>query len=405
MYLNYIAGGGGNLPKKPFTRLELFLDYIARNLTGGGSSHDSGGGQGSRVQSLDSTNLVSGGIIEAVGKPVYVSDVTLFSEYNLTETGWYIFARIAAKDATITAQSVEGAAYVPGAGYVNIAVRFEVAAVSKTVVVNWGAETETFIFRASDLAIQNLDYRVTFYVYDIADFATWQFTPATDANFTDGKYYYVKDANDNYIPADVTSYTIGDPIPANAYYVHSKAIFEGMVQNITYVCNTVIDCPVEFILPSINDEIHGTWYEIRFRHAGSYSSVLTPPSPDVKVATEHTQAETAGMNMVDLHYTAVAGQKVWRFMNTHSSFTPAAPALESIVFRTPPTKTTYTAGEALDTTGAVVVATYADGHTKIVTATFTPANGAALTAENTVLTASYTEGGVTATTTTALTVE
>ena len=39
----------------------------------------------------------------------------------------------------------------------------------------------------------------------------------------------------------------------------------------------------------------------------------------VKIATEHTQAETAGMNMVDLHYMSIDGIKIWRFMNTHSS--------------------------------------------------------------------------------------
>jgi len=37
------------------------------------------------------------------------------------------------------------------------------------------------------------------------------------------------------------------------------------------------------------------------------------------VATEHTQAEAKGMNMVDLHYTVIGDTKLWRFMNTHST--------------------------------------------------------------------------------------
>ena len=113
--------------------------------------------------------------------------------------------------------------------------------------------------------------------------------------------------------------TAGEPVPA--IYVHEKIRFEGMVRNITYRFNKIIDCPSEFVLPEIEDETHGCWFEIRLRHSGSFSSTLIPPSDDIKIATEHTQTETKGMNMVDLHYTNVAGAKVWRFMNTHSSFT------------------------------------------------------------------------------------
>ena len=69
---------------------------------------------------------------------------------------------------------------------------------------------------------------------------------------------------------------------------------------------------------TVEDDGHGAWYEIRLRHSGSFSSTLVVPE-GVKVATEHTQAETAGMNMVDLHYMSIDGVKLWRFMNTHSS--------------------------------------------------------------------------------------
>lgn len=52
----------------------------------------------------------------------------------------------------------------------------------------------------------------------------------------------------------------------------------------------------------------------------------------------------------------------------------------SVKITTPPNKTTYTAGEALDLTGLVVTAEYSDGTTKDITTecTFTPAVGTAL---------------------------
>ena len=86
----------------------------------------------------------------------------------------------------------------------------------------------------------------------------------------------------------------------------------------TYVCNTPIDCPTEFHLPVVEDETHGCWFEIRFRHTGEFSSTLIVPE-GVKVATEHTQPEKAGFNDVFLQYDSIAGIKSWRFLNTHST--------------------------------------------------------------------------------------
>ena len=80
-----------------------------------------------------------------------------------------------------------------------------------------------------------------------------------------------------------------------------------------------MDCPSEIVLPAIEDDGTGAWFEMRFRHTGSFSSTLLPQDETVKVATEHTQAETAGMNMVDLHYMSVGGVKIWRFLNTHTN--------------------------------------------------------------------------------------
>lgn len=273
-----------------------------------------------RVTSLDETGLASDKVIEAVGIPVYVDDVTQYESFDIEDTGWYIFARIRARaGVTVGANaSVTGAAGVimtEGADHIDVAVKFEVAAVSKEVTVDWGEVTESFVFKSTDLAIRNLDYRVTFYVYDIEPFCTWTYTAATDATFDAGKYYYTKDEHDVYTLAEVTA---GDSIPADTYYVHSKLTIEGMTRNVTYQCPTPIDCPVEIILPEIEDETHGAWFEVRFRFVAKYSITLTVPT-GVKVATEHTQAEKAGINMVDLHYTNIDDVKLWRFLNTASS--------------------------------------------------------------------------------------
>ena len=107
----------------------------------------------------------------------------------------------------------------------------------------------------------------------------------------------------------------GARIPENLD--HEKVVIEGLVRNVTYRLDEIVDCPMEFILPEIEDDTHGAWFEIRCRHAGAYSMTLVPPE-GVKIATEHTQKETAGVNMINLHYTDVDGVKIWRFMNTHS---------------------------------------------------------------------------------------
>lgn len=531
-----------------------------------------------RVTTLDDTYLTEH-VIEAVGNPIYVSEDTIeqYAQYNITKSGWYVIARIAPKPGVSASDAVvEGASgFVLAADHVDVAIEFEVASVSKVINITWGGETEIFVFKATDLAIRNLDYRVTFYLYDIAPYTTWEYKRSEDAAFIGTEYYteengiytraavkafeaipadtyythsyirsedevflegityytlaagvytpaevvpgeplapaegepevvyyvdnwtlttdtefvgnrYFEKIGDNYeqiavkagepcsfytklteyplttdtsfvgtaywtpddsdlgycraaviageeIPADTyythvytkltaagkfaegvryyklvdTEYELqevtvgasyamnvyyidtwteatgtfvgtaywtetdgewsqaaviaGESIPEEeyhlrvitwpqatgemfetgvvyythingayeevpdvaespipAYYVHSKVTFEGMVRNITYVCNTPVDCPQQYTLPEIEDETHGCWFEIRLRHTGTFSSTLVVPE-GVKVATEHTQAETAGINMVDLHYTATGGLKVWRFMNTHST--------------------------------------------------------------------------------------
>ena len=293
----------------------------------GGWSQMSGQGAAGRIEAITSTELANGNVIETVGIPPYVSDMTEYPEYSLQESGWYVFSRINAPegvtvDANTTVTGAAGSIITPGEDYVDVAVRFDVTAMSQKVTIDWGTSADTYIFKATDLAVRNLDYRTTFYVYDADPYVTWEYALTTDTAFVADKAYYTKDG-DVYTKAEVTT---GEAVPADTYYNHSKCIISGMARNITYKLDDVIDCPMEFILPVIEDETHGCWFEIRCIHAGEYSMTLTPPSADVKIATEHTQKETKGINMIDLHYTYINGVKLWRFMNTHSSIPEAAAA-------------------------------------------------------------------------------
>lgn len=80
--------------------------------------------------------------------------------------------------------------------------------------------------------------------------------------------------------------------------------------------------------------------------------------------------------------------------------------LSSIEITTPPTKTSYIAGEDLDLTGMVVTATYNDGTTQIVTSdcTSSPEDGDTLSISDTTVTVSLTVGSTTKTDTQSLTI-
>lgn len=176
-----------------------------------------------RVVSLDSTELMAS-ILEVNGSPVYVDESHLqdYDAFGLTVTGWYVFARIYAKSGVVVTDGteVDGAAgYVAQAGnaYVDVAVWFEVAASSKKIVVNWGdGDTETFVFKATDLAIKNMDYRSTFYLYPIDDYITWTYTRTTDMTFSSSKKYYTESGG-VYTLAEVTANAVVPP----AYYEQS----------------------------------------------------------------------------------------------------------------------------------------------------------------------------------------
>jgi len=261
---------------------------------------------------------------EAVGIPVYVENVAEYSAYGLTETGWYVFARIAAKSRTlVTAQTVvTGAAgYIATVGndHVDVAVRFEVASLSQEITVSWGEQTETFVFRATDLAVRNLDYRTTFYVYDLGPFVTWTYALTADATFTAGKRYFTL-VDGAYVEAEVTA---GASVPADTYYNHSKLHLAGMVRNVTYRLNEMVDAPIEIVLPTVPDDGYGAWFEIQMQFSSSYSVTLLPEDSTVKVGTTNTQAQTAGINVIDLQYADVNGVKMWTLLNTHTNLPTA----------------------------------------------------------------------------------
>jgi len=292
-------------------KLETTLKEILESMEAAAASQ--------RVTSLTETALVSGTMIEAVGIPTYVSDVSQYSSYGITETGWYVFARVTSKDgARVTASTtVTGAAgYIATADktYVDVAVRFDTVAQSVPVEINWGAYTDNFVFKASDLAVRNLDYRVTFYIYDIEPYITWTYTLTTDANFVANKQYYTKDG-DTYTLATVTT---GEAVPADTYYNHSKLHFEGMTPNVTYKLDTIVDCPIEIVLPEVADDGHGAWFEIQMRYDTTRSCTLLPPT-GVKIGTATTQAQSGGINTIDLQYTIAGETKMWTLLNTHAN--------------------------------------------------------------------------------------
>lgn len=275
----------------------------------------------SRVSSLNGTPIAGATVLETVGIPLYVSDVSSYAGYGITDTGWYVFARITAPEGvTVTASTtVTGAAgfiATYGEDHVDVAVKFEVAAQSQAVTVTWTAgDAETFVFRSSDLAVRNLDYRTTFYVYDLAPYTAWTYALTTDATFVAGKNYYTEE-NGVYSLAEVTA---GEAVPANTYYNHSKLTLSGMVKNVTYRLDEPLDCALEVVLPEIEDDGHGAWFEFQLRHTGSLSITLLPPT-GVKGATAGASAAiTAGLNVVDLHYTDVDGVPMWSLANVHTN--------------------------------------------------------------------------------------
>lgn len=290
-------------------RIASALETMA--MTVGRPVHD-------RVQPLDGETKIGpcvGGLVDVFGVPRYVSDNELagYEGYGLTFSGWYAFVRINAPDGVRAAAGfdVHGAAAKPpetGAGYADMAVRFDAAPKAMPVVINWGAVQETIVFRAVDLAVRNLDSRVTYYVYDINDYATWEYGLTADTAFVDGTSYYTK-TDDEYHIADVTA---GEAIPADTYYVHTGVTFEGMPRNLSYAIDT-IDCPVTFVLPEVNFDGYGAWLEVQSRFTKAVSVTMRVPE-GIKMSATGTASISAGVNILTMQY--FNSGRVWRLDNT-----------------------------------------------------------------------------------------
>lgn len=253
----------------------------------------------SRVSSLDSNN-VSDHIVECSGDLTYIDSTNMsqHSEYDLTESGWYAFARISAKpDQKIkSGWSIAGGKYITPSindTHVDVAVRFGVVAQSQTVIVNWGDETESFTFKATDLAVRNLDYRVTFYQYDLEPYCTWTWGVASGTATTAKSYYKLIDGE--YVKQTGVSGTL----PANTYYTHTGLTISGFVKNISYVLDE-IDCPVTINLPATDDN-YGAWFEVQTNFLAVYSITFTAVSPD-KVSAKLVHSPKAGVDIINLMY-------------------------------------------------------------------------------------------------------
>lgn len=283
--------------------------------------YDGANAAGSRVEALAGAELSIDRTVEAIGIPEYLEDITPFAAYGITEPGWYIFARIHAKyGATVTEETaVTGAAgwiAETGNDYLDIAIRFEVASMAQKVTVSWGDYAEDFVFRATDLAVRNLDYMATFYVYDLERYATWTYALTADATFAAGKKYFTLQ-NGEYVEAEVTA---GAAVTANTYYEHSKLRLEGMIRNVTYKLDELVTYPIEIVLPEVEDDGHGAWFEMQLRHGSATSITMLPAAEGVKVNTAGASAAiSAGINVVDLHYTNIDGIKLWTLANVHTN--------------------------------------------------------------------------------------
>lgn len=242
---------------------------------------------------------------ETAGYPVYVDDADLdkYSAYGIDKSGWYLFARINAKqgDAVSTGFYVDGAVGViapeDGSTYVDVAVRFGVIAESQKVTINWGNMAETFVFKATDLAIRNLDYRVTFYLYDIDDFCTWEYELTNDTTFVANKGYY-KLQNGQYVRENVTT---GASVPANTYYNHKSLTIKDFTRNMSYSLDTVVDCPITIHLPKADTENYGAWFEVQLNFLQAYSVTIIPDTGQ-KVSANGVHTPKVGINIINILY-------------------------------------------------------------------------------------------------------
>lgn len=273
---------------------------------GGNWGKEEAGKESCRVESISGAELTDGTAFETIGCPEYISADKLadHSDYALTEEGWYVFTRIHGREGDYIGDDVSlitGVAGIKppnyGDTYVDIAIKFDVASESQKVTIQWNDRVETFVFKSTDLAIRNLDYRVTFYLYNIDDYCTWEYQLATDATFVAGKGYY-KLQNGQYVKQTVTT---GASVPANTYYVHKSLTIQGFTRNMSYTLDTTVDCPVTIHLPEVGGNNYGAWFEVQMNFLAAYS-VTVVPSPGQKVSANGVNTPKVGINIVNILY-------------------------------------------------------------------------------------------------------
>ena len=120
-----------------------------------------------------------------------------------------------------------------------------------------------------------------------------------------------------------------------------------------------------------------------------------------RTVTGYTYSPTGALKLSDT--TITVSYTEGDVTKTATQAITVAKVLDRIAVTTPPNRTSYFSGEQFSTAGMVVTAYYTDGSSGAVTGyAYSPAG--ALAAGNTTITVSYTEGGVTKTTTQAITV-
>ena len=270
-----------------------------------------------RVFSLDNTVFAGGTIVEAIGIPVYVDNVAAYTAFGITQTGWYVFGRIAARcGVRVTGETtVTGAAgYIKTIGndYVDVAVRFGVAAESQAVTVNWGPYTDKVVFKATDLAVRNLDYRTTFYIYDIAPFTTWMYAPTTDATFGKDKKYFFLDNGKYTKAAESAKYALtADETfqSGKTYYTESEGVYtaatvttgEAVTADTYYELQAVPAIYYEDHYQLTEDETFQDGKTYYTESGGVYSAATVTPGEAVTANTyyEHSYVLTADTAFIE----------------------------------------------------------------------------------------------------------
>lgn len=118
-------------------------------------------------------------------------------------------------------------------------------------------------------------------------------------------------------------------------------------------------------------------------------------TPTLKGAFVKRAFDDAWQMEADSDDANVSGSTITNWFTAVVEPSAATKTLSSIAITTPPTKTTYTAGQVFAPAGMVVTATYSDSSTAVVTGncTYSPATG--LTAGTTKVTIAFAFGGVT----------